>query len=195
MSIFRVKLNNVDQGRLDMDPSTASQNNLGTSFTTSKQRQVYVMGPRKINRLLKDGDTFTDNNYWKKFAYPQTAYNQAFIEVVSDDGSVYSDVAEENTYAVGSTFTLATSYNSTNLINFVSTYGTAAKFMQVTNNDGSIAITGELNGDTNVVFTLAAGESQVFNSGDLAITQIRLKSASGTPTATVIASVRSASNS
>lgn len=195
MSIFRVKLQNVDQGRLDMDPSTASQNNVGSPMTTSKQRQVYVMGPRKINRLLKDGDTFTDTNYWKKFAYPQVAYNQAFIEVVSDDGSVYSDVDEENTYAVGSTFTLATSYNNTNKIDFVTTYGTPAKFLQVKNNDGSIVITGELNGDANVVFTLAAGESQVFNSGDLAITQIRLKSASGTPTATVLASVRSVSRS
>lgn len=185
MSIFRVKLQTVGQGQLDVDVN-------GAQVATSKQRSVYVMGPKKINRKLNDGDTFVDCNYWKKFAYPQVAYGEAFIEVVDDDGTVYSDVESENTFAVGSTFTLATSYNGTNVIDFVGTYGVPAQFMQVTNNDGSIAITAELNGDAAVVFSLAAGESQVFNTGDLAITQIRLKSASGTPTATVLASVKAA---
>ncbi len=108
MSVFRVKLNNVDQGRLDLDPSThsagAGYGQLGDAFGVSKQRQVYVMGPKKINRLLSDGETFSDCNYWKRFAYPQVSYEQAIVEVVSDDGSVYSDVEEENTFVVGSTF-------------------------------------------------------------------------------------------
>jgi hypothetical protein len=185
MSVFKVKLQNVNQGQLDMDPTT------GKPFTVSKQRQVYVMGPRKINRLLKDGDTFTDCNYWKQFAYPQVPYDQAIIHVLSDDGTVYSDIESENTFAVGGTYTLANAYNSTNTIDFMTTYSAPANFLQVTNNDGSIAITGKLNGDTNVTFTLKAGETQVFNSGDIAITKLELKSASGTPTATVIASVRS----
>lgn len=195
MSVFRVKLQNIGQGQLDMDPSTASQNNLGSAFTTSKQRSVYVMGPKKINRKLRDGETFTDCNYWKQFTADVVGYEKAFIEVVSDDGSIYSDVPEENTYAVGGTYTLATSYNSTNTIDFANTYGVAAQFVQITNNDGSIVITVELNADTNITFTLAAGESQVFNHGDLAITKIRMKSASGTPTATVIAAVKSQVNS
>lgn len=195
MSVFRVKLQNIEQGLLDKDPSTASQGNLGTAFTTSKQRSVYVMGPKKINRKLKDGDTFTDCNYWKQFTAAVCGYEKAFIEVVSDDGSIYSDVPEENTYAVGGTYTLSTSYTTPNTIDFANTYGSAAQFVQVTNNDSGIAITCELNGDTNITFTLAANASQIFNHGDLAITKIRMKSASGTPTATVIAAVKSAMNS
>ena len=39
MSVFRVNLNNGDQGKLDIDPTA------GTQFSTSKQRTVYVMGP------------------------------------------------------------------------------------------------------------------------------------------------------
>lgn len=187
MSVFTVTLQNTKQGRLDMDPTT------GVPFVVSKQRQIWVAGPNGTYRLLKDGDTFTDSNYFKQYCYPQKSLEEAFLVCTTDDGSIYSEVPEENTFAVGSTFTLATTYNSTNKIDFVGTYGSPAKFLQVTNNDGSIALTGELNGDTNVVFTLAAGETQVFNSGDLAITMIRLKSASGTPTATVIASVRSVS--
>lgn len=203
MSVFRVKLQNIKQGLLDLDPSThpvaagsaATYGQLGSAFGTSLQRQMWAAGPNRTYRLLVDGATFTDCNYWKQFAYPQTDYEYSFIEVVTDDGSVWSDVPEENTFLVGSSFTLATSYNTTNKIDFVNTYGGPATFLQVQNNDGSIAITGELNGDTNATFTLAAGASQIFNNGDIRITQIRLKSASGTPSATVLASVRSVCNS
>lgn len=87
MSTFRVKLTSTGQGLLD----TAGQAN-GASY----QRTVYVMGPGKVNRKLKDGDTFTDVNYWKRFAYPQVPLDQAFIEVVSDDGAPYTDLASEN---------------------------------------------------------------------------------------------------
>jgi hypothetical protein len=67
MSVFRVKLQNVDQGKLDINPVTSA------AFTTSKQRTIYAMGPKKVNRKLADGDTFTDCNYWKRFAYPQVS--------------------------------------------------------------------------------------------------------------------------
>lgn len=206
MSVFRVNLNNIEQGTLDLDPSTNTSTTygaLGEAFGThnsnsgdySLQRQVFVMGPGKINRLLSDGETFTDCNYWKRFSYPTVGREFAFIEVVTDDGSVYSDIPAENTFGVGGTFTLATTYNTTNMIDFVTTHGGPATFLQVRNNDGSIDITGELNGDANVTFTLGAGETQVFNSNDLSITQIRLKSASGTPSAEVLAAVRSVCNS
>lgn len=189
MSVFRVKLQNVDQGLLDVDMITKAP------VATSNQRQAYIMGPGKINRLLKDGETFTDNNYWKQFAYPQMPYEHAFIEVVSDDGSVYSDVPSENTFGVGKTFTLATEYNATNVLDFVGTYGQPANFLQITNEDTENAIVVELNGDSNIVFTLGAGETQMFNTGDLAITLIRLKAAAGTPTVSLIGSVRSVSKS
>jgi len=199
MSVFRVKLNNVNQGRLDLDPSThpagGAYGDLGTPFTTSKQRTVYVMGPKKINRLLKDGDTFTDCNYWKRFAYPQVAYDQAIVEVVSDDGSIYSDVESENTFVYGASFTLSTAYSTDNTIDFVGTYGAPAKFLQINNTHASYAMTIELNGDTNAVLTIAFGESQIFNSGDLSITQIRMKSATNGGTAQVLASVKSVVNS
>jgi hypothetical protein len=198
MSVFQVKLNNIAQGLLDIDPSThplstgsaATYGRLGTPFTTSKQRQIWVAGPNRRYRLLRDGDTFTDCNYWKQFAYPQTTYERAFINVVTDDGSVYSDIAEENVFTKGATEVLSTSFADT-VIDFVTTYGGPAKFLSVQNLDGSIAITGELNGDTNVTFKIAANETMMFNQGDLLITYLRLKSASGTPSASWIASIKS----
>jgi hypothetical protein len=203
MSVFKVKLQNVQQGLLDKDPSThplatgttfATYGQLGSAFAVSKQRQVWVAGPNRRYRLLSDGATFTDCNYWKQFAYPQTSYEKAFIEVVTDDGSVYSDIPEENVFTKGATVTLSTAY-SANAIDFVTTYGGPARFLSVQNLDASIAIFGELNGDTNVTFKILGGETMMFNQGDMVITMLRLKSASATPQASWIASIKSTCNS
>lgn len=203
MSVFKVQLQNINQGQLDLDPSThplasgdafATYGQLGSQFAVSKQRQVWVAGPNRRYRLLSDGTTFTDCNYWKQFAYPQCPLDRAFIAVVDDDGSVYSSVAEENLFTVGATETLSTSLSDT-VIDFVTTYGGPAKFLSVQNLDGSIKVTGELNGDTGVTFVIAAGETMMFNQGDAVITMLRLKSASATPSASWIASIQSTCNS
>lgn len=210
MSVFKVKLQNVDQGLMDLDPSThplssgaaATYGQLGVPFgadntasgAASIQRQIFVAGPNRTYRLLRDGETFTDCNYWKRFAYPNVAHQFAFIETKTDDGSVYSDIPEENTFAKGNTETLDTDLSGT-VIDFVTSYGGSARFLQVQNLDSTIAMTGELNSDTNVTFTLAAGETQIFNQGDLAITLLRLKADSGTPDCSWIASIRSTCNS
>ena len=199
MSVFRVKLQRTGaQGQLDIDPSTdtsTTYGNVGTAFSTSKQRTVYVMGPKKINRLLIDGDTFTDCNYWKRFTYPTVAQDQAFIELVSDDGSVYSDVESENTFGVATgTLTITSSYSTDNTLDFVTTHGGPATFVQIRNIGGSNAMVAELNGDTDLVITIPHSTAQVFNAGDLVITKVRLKSASGT-TAEIVGGVRSAVNS
>lgn len=198
MSVFKVQLQNVNQGRLDLDPSThvagAVYGQLGSAFTTSKQRQIYVAGPNRTYRLLKDGDQFTDCNYWKRFAHPQVSHEAAFIQVVTDDGSTYSDIPSENTFVKGGTVTLTTALSG-NAIDFVTTYGGPARFLQIQNLDGTKAVTGELNGDVNVTFFLNPGESQIFNNGDLSITLLRLKTSSGTSSASWMASIRSVSNS
>ena len=194
MSVFKVKLQNIEQGKLDIDPSSyvagSGYGQVGTAFATSKQRQIYDAGPNKTYRLLKDGDTFTDCNYWKQFAYPQVSLDKAFISVETDDGSVWSDIPEENTFVKGETVTLTTSLSG-NVIDFVNDYGGPARFLQVQNLDGTKAVTGELNGDVNVTFYLNAGESQIFNTGDISITMLRLKTSAGTSSANWMASIRS----
>lgn len=150
------------------------------------------MGPLHTNRLMKDGDTFTDCNYWKQFAYPQTTYTNAFIEVLSDDGSFYSNVPDENTFGIGATWTVnTTSFTSAFTIDFVGTYGAPATFLQVTNNDATNSVVCQLNANTNIQFTLPKGTTQVFSSGDIAITMLQVKASAGAPNVTVIASVRS----
>lgn len=197
MSVFKVKLNNSKQGRLDLNPATdLSQEfgQVGLPFAVSKQRQMYVAGPKRIYRLLKDGEQFTDCNYWKRFTAEVIGEEYAFIEVVSDDGSIYSDVPEENTFSVGATVTLSTDYADT-VIDFVTDYGAPARFLMVQNLDDTDAVSGELNGNTNITFTVNAGETMMFNQGDMVITSLRLKGAANTPDASYIASIRSTCNS
>lgn len=207
MSVFRVKLNNTEQGLMDLDPATAVANVAtgtglgaqmgdsasGSSQSSSLQRSVYVMGPNKINRLLKDGDQFTDCNYWKRFAYPQVPLNEAIVEVVTDDGSVYSDIAAENVYPQVDDLSVAAA--STYAANEIDFAGAIAVFVQITNNHGSQGVKIRLNGATTATFDLAFGDTQVFNAGDLTITKIQVDNsdsgAVGPVPVQVISSIRS----
>ena len=175
MSVFKVKLNQGVQGDLDINPAT------GLEFTTSVQRTMYVAGPNGKIREIVDGTTFTDCNYWKQFAVPQVSSNDAFIEVLTDDGSVYSSVASENTYPVVTNISLTsgkTLTSSGNIIDIAGTTGNFASFMQLTNAgalaSGNNAVV-QLNGSSGAIFVLEAGSTQVFNGGDVAITRVAVQ--------------------
>ena len=176
MSVFRVKLNNSAQGALDINPSTLLE------FSSSIQRTIFVTGPKRIYRKLFDGDTFTDCNYWKKFAYPQVPYDQAFIEVITDDGSIYSEVEEENNYPKVYTLTvLDGSAFAANVCDIIGDTGAAANFVQINNASGGGDVRVKLNGLAGAIFDLNAGDTQVFNYGDLAVTKLNFNANSVNP--------------
>lgn len=173
MSVFRVKLANAAQGKLEINPAT------GLPFTTSKSRTINVTGPKRIQRQLKDGEQFTDCNYWKRFAYPQVSLEDAFIEVVTDDGSVYSDVDSENVFPVvwkpgtSGVVSANTTYTDTNMsLDIVATYGGPAKFVQIQNTDSSDSIKVRLNGLSGAILTIDPNSTQIFNSGDIIINKL-----------------------
>jgi hypothetical protein len=172
MSVFQVKLNQGNQGTLDINPAT------GVEFSTSVQRTMYVAGPNGKIREVVDGTTFTDCNYWKRFAVPAVSANDAFIVVLSDDGSVYSDIATENTYPVVDSLTVSSGEDYTdNVIDIAGDTGNFAAFVQMTNTgtDGSGDVLVKLNGSSGAVFTLTGGTTQVFNAGDISVTQIAMQ--------------------
>lgn len=204
MSVFKVALNSIAQGNMDLNPATAtsiSGNNhsqLGAGMNPSIQRTIYVTGPKHTYRKLKDGEQFTDCNYWKRFAYPQCALADAFIEVVTDDGSVYSDVEGENTYprVYNLSVTNGSTYTS-NVVDILGTTGGSAVFVQIAN-QGNTAVKVRLNGTANAIFDLGAGETQVFNNGDLAVNKLEFAntvSGGSTSAVQVLASVKSIVNS
>jgi len=194
MSVFKVQLNNSAQGLLDRNPATLGQ------ASPSIQRSVYVTGPNKINRRLVDGETFTDCNYWKKFAYPQVSLEHAIVSVLTDDGSVYSDVASENVYpkvydlsvAAGSAF-------EDNQADVIGDTGGFATFTQITNTHGSQDVRIRLNGQATAIFDLAFGESQIFNAGELSVSLIEVSNdtsgAAGPVLIQILMSVKSVCNS
>lgn len=192
MSVFKVKLNNEVQGNLDLNPSTTAE------FVTSIQRTIYVTGPNRIYRKLTDGEQFTDCNYWKRFAYPQMPKEQAFIEVVTDDGSIYSDVPEENNFPTVYSFTVSDgSAFGDNVADIVGDYGYPANFVQINSvnpSGGDVRV--KLNGLAGAIFDLKAGDTQVFNYGDLAVTKLNFDNSSGSDQdIQIIVSVKSVCNS
>ena len=170
MSVFRVKLNNTSQGLLDLDEN-------GVQKETSIQRTIYVTGPNRINRKLIDGEEFTDCNYWKRFTEDEIGAEAAFIEVVTDDGSVYSDTASENTYPYVWTVTAdaSTTYED-NQVDIIGDTGSSTQFCQITNLNETSGddVRIRLNGSATAIFDLKAGASQIFNIGELSLTLIEV---------------------
>lgn len=176
MSIFKVQLDNVNQGQLD---STAP-----TTTGTSLQRTAYVTGPLKVDRMLVDGATFTDCNFWKQYAYPQVPYDQAIVSVVFDDGSPWTNNPNENVYPYSTVLTVlgATTYTAAaNTLDVLGTLGSYATFAQITSTQ---SINMRINGVA--VVPMTANVSQIFNPGDFSISKLEFSNlASGASTATV----------
>jgi hypothetical protein len=194
MSVFKVDLNNQYQGYLDLDPKTGIEFE-ASSGNPSVQRTMYITGPHGGVLKLVDGATFTDSNYWKRFAYPQVPASQSFITVLSDDGSAWSDVASENVFP--KVFAGTASSGQSTLVDFTMS-GTAsfAQFAQITNN-GAGTLSVSLNALDSAAFPLNAGSTQIFSAGDINLGALSLTTASGSAASTaayqVIASIRSVS--
>lgn len=181
MSVFKVKLTNNRQGLLDV---------------YDNQRSAYIMGPNRITRVLKDGETFTDCNYWKRFATPALSPEEAFIEVLEDDGTVWSDYIPQNSYpkvydivaGPGSSF-------ADNRADIAGDSGSFALFAQITNK-GSDPVRVRLNGMETAIIDLDAGSTQVFNAGELSIALVEVANPAGDPVhVQMVVSIRTVSTS
>ena len=201
MSVFKVTLNNTAEGTLDgyvvppaSGPTTGANwaeaddyTSASTADTTgvSLQRQMYVAGPLKVNRLLKDGQVFTDCNYWKRFCYPQVPLEQAILTCVTDDGGIWVDGNTAGTtpkvynliaydgqimgYDSGASHSIANIYDDT---------GGYAVFCQITNGNDTDSVQVRIN--ETATFTLEKSSAQVFNLNDLLISKVEVvNSASG----------------
>jgi hypothetical protein len=176
MSTFKVQL--VRSPQSDLDTALVSG--------VSKQRSIYVAGPNRIPRLLNDGETFTDCNYWKRFAEPQMSADQAFIQVVSDDGSVFTDDGTGNVYprVYDLTVGLGTTYTDPgNEIDLLADTGSFAVFTQISVTGDAVKV--RINGNTSATFDIAAGATQIFNPGEFTITSLQFDNSAGSGAATV----------
>lgn len=166
MSVFRVKLHNDKQGLLDI---------------YNNQRTAYITGPNKVNRKLKDGEVFTDCNYWKRFAYPQVPLEEAFIEVIEDDGTIYNENSKSE-YSFPKVYDILAKKGSKfveNKADIIKDSGGCALFAQITNKSKTDSIKIKLNGLKNAIIDIDPGNTQVFSKGDLDINLIEIDNSEG----------------
>lgn len=191
---WTIEVVDTDSFKLLTSEGNATYTSGGTWNTVSIQRTMDAPGPNKTRRILADGELFTDCNYWKRFTYPTVPYHQAFIDLVEDDGSVYVD-GEVSAYGRVHTLTVEndTTYTDDgNELDILDTYGSYAKFVQIT-------VTGEdvtcrLNGNSSANLPISANTTQIFNQGDLPVSKLQFdNSVSGGSTATVVILVSIAS--
>jgi hypothetical protein len=193
MSVFRV---NLDQG---VGRTAGGYLDPSKSGGYSIQRTIYAPGPNKINRKLVDGSTFTDVNYWKRFSSSVLAPEQAFIEVVTDDGSVWSDYSADNSFPRSYHVIIAdNSAYAANVVDILGDNGSAAVFTQITVTASGSAPTFRFNGLSTATLTIAGGVTQVFDKGDLVISKIEInntQSSHAAATADIFVSIKSVANS
>jgi hypothetical protein len=163
MSVFRVKLTNSIQGKL----------------SGASQRSAYIMGPTRRIRELRDGEQFTDCNYWKRFAYPQTSLENAFIEVIQDDGTQYIDsdprAPQPNNFPKVYDITAeANSDYEDNIADIYGDTGGSAVFAQITNKSEDL-VKIKLNNLSDAVIDLPGSSTQSFQAGDVSIGVVQVK--------------------
>lgn len=191
MSVFRVKLGATagqasvsGQGNLDVDMLT------GKPVAVSLQRTIHVAGPNNIYRKLKDGQVFTDSNYWMQFTVDKNPFGFPFLEVVTDDGAPYSPLSSENTFLKTYTLSVAagTTY-SVNLCDVLGDTGGLAIFTQINNQTSGKTVKVQINGSANSIFDMAGGETEIFNLGELSVSSIAFDYTASGATGSIIMEV------
>lgn len=177
MSTFKVVLNQGTQGSLD-------QSLVGGA---SIQRTMYAPGPDGVERKMIDGATFSDTNYWKRYCSGVASSDVAFLQILTDDGSVWDDFNHNaNAYPVviSKTITAGTTYTSTgNSVDILGTYGSYATGFQIST-DHTINV--KMNGSANAILSVTSSAVQTFNSGDFSVTSLAFdNSASGASNAAI----------
>lgn len=178
MSVFRVKLADFN--------NPVDTRNFGTTEIQAMQRTIYLTGPHGTSRVLHHGDTFTDTNYFKRFAFPVVPASEAVLELLSDDGSDWDDgKGAVNAYPKVYNITAAGgSTYAANVANIYSDTGSTTLFCQIRNTSQSQNLKIRLNGSA--ILDLPADSTQVFNALDLPLSLIEIdNSASGATSANV----------
>jgi hypothetical protein len=135
-----------------------------------------VNGPNLTRRILYDGETFTSTNYWKRYAPVSEGGTMpdetAFIHIVTDDGTPWSDTNPEvNKFArvVSRTLVAGTTYTAANnQIDIMGTWGAVATYTQITV-DGACTV--RLNSSSSAEMDLTAG-THFFDNGDLPLVSL-----------------------
>lgn len=194
MSVFRVNLSQGSGGRHSNGYLDGNRMN-----GRSVQRTVSITGPNRAIRFLRDGETFTDVNFYKRYTTASLPANEAFLELVSDDGSVWVDNSQDNSFPKSYTLTVAAgSAFSANVVDILGDNGSAAVFTLIQVTTTGTAPTFRFNGKSDATLTIEDGTTKVFDKGDLLISKLEIdntQSGNATTTVTVFVSIKAVAKS
>jgi hypothetical protein len=183
MSVFQVRLNNINQGQLDINPNTVNvSTGQGQQMQPSIQRTMFIQGPTGTFLRLRDGDVFTACNYWKRFTPENQGLENSAVVCLVDDGQPYSTgvafssslapyantiaSTDDPVYFGTSDFAAPGSGNSNT--------GATAQQLTIVATGGSATVV--LNGDVNATFTLASAEMISFAQGEFSVSILEVTS-------------------
>lgn len=148
-----------------------------------------VLGSGAVS-YIAIGETFTGSNYYKRFTYDgliaagytsAVAAEEAILEVVTDDGSVFSDSAA--TATVPYVYHESLTAGSSAVLNFATDLGGPAYFMTLESDQDIYCY---LNGSATARINVEGGSQVSFSNGELLLNSITIANTiSGASTATV----------
>ena len=169
MSIFQVILAKFERG-------TTSREAFG-------QQSVSLPTPQNQGeRTFKDREVFEGSNYCKKYCTPSMSQADAFLVIIEDDGTIYSEDDSENNqpFIVTKKVAVGSSYNDEgNEIDLMKEQGTFATFVLIRNKNASQEINVKINGSKNAILELDGNDEISFDKGDIPISKLNFDNSDG----------------
>ena len=148
-------------------------------------------------RELHDGDTFTDSNYYKIYT-PEFMGTEAFLDLVTDDGSVYIKESQET--IIPRSYALDVDADSVYADNVVDIYADNlgfAVYCQITVVGEGTAPTFKFNGLSNALLSIPCGVTQTFDKNEIQFSKIEIDNSqdgSQALTVSIFSSIQKSSN-
>ena len=169
MSIFQVTLAKVVPGT--------------TSAEAFGQQSVNLPMPKgQGEKIFKDREVFEGSNYWKKYCVPSMSQEDAFLVIIEDDGTIYSEDDSENNqpFIVTKKVAAGSSYDDEgNEVDLMKEQGTFATFVLIRNKNSSQEVNVKINGSKNAILELDGNDEISFDKGDIPISKLNFDNSDG----------------
>jgi hypothetical protein len=133
-------------------------------------------------RTFKDREVFEGSNYWKRYCSPSMPQKDAYLIIIEDDGTIYSEDDSENNqpFIVTKKVAAGSSYDDEgNEIDLMKEQGTFATFVLIRNKNSSQEINVKINGSKNAILELDGNDEISFDKGDIPISKLNFDNSDG----------------
>ena len=154
-----------------------------TSAEAFGQQSVNLPMPQgQGEKIFKDREVFEGSNYWKKYCVPSMSQEDAFLVIIEDDGTIYSEDDSENNqpFIVTKKVAAGSSYDDEgNEVDLMKEQGTFATFVLIRNKNSSQEVNVKINGSKNAILELDGNDEISFDKGDIPISKLNFDNSDG----------------